>query len=425
MRAFTLIGWILLCLPMWAAGWDRPVVFRSLSGQFTVVRTPANEEKPSSISRADTRGLIDLDPRLLAVSCDQIKGEILRLLGRSDNWRGDIRVILLPDLGIPQPIQIHTARYGDRWRYQAKIPEKAPLNEVVRGLTKLILVEMANRRATKGATEIPYWLLEAMTVHLFGVKDATVILQPETYYYRSGVYHAYDLQAARDFLLDKTALSFTDLSSVPSWEASKRERYRYQACARIFLHELLQLPEGARKLNQMLDRLPDYFNWQTAFFDAFKDHFELPIEVEKWWAVNLANFLSSDLNQPLSLKTSLEKLAALVDPSAFYAQSDSADAYDLETIIREWDVADQRAYLLWMVQRLDVFRIWVHPSVRELANDYSQVISDYLGARNQGANNIKHPLLRFGSGGGVQSSLKKIGQLRQKRADLWASLPKR
>src|ERR1017187_3808514 len=59
----------------------------------------------------------------------------------------------------------------------------------------------------------------------------------------------------------------------------------YFASVQLFLHDLLDLKSGPEKLRALVTELPDHLNWQTSFFDAFRDDFKPPLEVEKWWAL--------------------------------------------------------------------------------------------------------------------------------------------
>ena len=52
--------------------------------------------------------------------------------------------------------------------------------------------------------------------------------------------------------------------------------------------ELLRLPDGRACLQRMLAQLPQHYNWQFAFLEAFHARFERPLDVEKWWALSLA-----------------------------------------------------------------------------------------------------------------------------------------
>src|SRR5205814_5695824 len=64
----------------------------------------------------------------------------------------------------------------------------------------------------------------------------------------------------------------------------------YAKCAQLFLHELLNLKDGRRCLQQMLGELPVHLNWQTAFLSAYHGHFPGLLDADKWWALVTANY---------------------------------------------------------------------------------------------------------------------------------------
>jgi hypothetical protein len=76
-----------------------------------------------------------------------------------------------------------------------------------------------------------------------------------------------------------------------SWPAAEQlvgERGElYRSSAQLFVHQLLNLPEGAACMRTMLEQLPLYYNWQFAFLHAFHELFPQPVDVEKWWSLQL------------------------------------------------------------------------------------------------------------------------------------------
>ena len=68
----------------------------------------------------------------------------------------------------------------------------------------------------------------------------------------------------------------------------------YRASAQLFVNELLELKDGPAHLRAMLATLPEFYNWQTAFQSAFREDFPRPLDVEKWWALQVVNFVARD-----------------------------------------------------------------------------------------------------------------------------------
>jgi len=48
----------------------------------------------------------------------------------------------------------------------------------------------------------------------------------------------------------------------------------------LFVNDLLELKGGRRNLRAMLETLPAFYNWQTAFQSAFRENFPRPLDVK-------------------------------------------------------------------------------------------------------------------------------------------------
>ena len=68
----------------------------------------------------------------------------------------------------------------------------------------------------------------------------------------------------------------------------------YCASAQVFVSSLLELKNGAAQMRVLLETLPQFYNWQMAFQSAFRADFPQPLDVEKWWALQLAGFTMRD-----------------------------------------------------------------------------------------------------------------------------------
>src|SRR5882672_2586011 len=113
---------------------------RSATGQF-VVRGPAL----SVIGTNANPALIELDPNILAVTCERIKQALLRELTLLDSWRGRIYVEVNSVLATNQAPIIVGKPYLDGWQYQMELPRWIEKPKLMRAVVQVLLLEYANR----------------------------------------------------------------------------------------------------------------------------------------------------------------------------------------------------------------------------------------------------------------------------------------
>src|SRR5690606_19777640 len=94
--------------------------------------------------------VLDLTPQTLAVSCERVKGEILRALGMRDGWRrggdgtGLITVTIDPLVSTNTPLAVQAVRYERGWRFRTGVPPRVSEDSLVRLLTQAIVTELAS-----------------------------------------------------------------------------------------------------------------------------------------------------------------------------------------------------------------------------------------------------------------------------------------
>ena len=157
----------------------------------------------------------------------------------------------------------------------------------------------------------------------------------------------------------------------------------YRTSAQIFLHELLGLKEGRACLRVMLSELPNYFNWQLAFLKAFRAHFQRPVEVEKWWALQVVHFSTRDaLAQTWPFEESSQKLDqtlhASVELHTGTNQLPLTAEVPLQQVLREWDRPRQAETLQLKMRELQLLRVRVSDEFVPLADKYRQLLENYL-----------------------------------------------
>ena len=304
----------------------------SSSGQFT-----AHEIKTSAISTsspqavrtrlADSWGYIvvahrnpsdtdessvQLDPSLLVVSCERLKGLFLGELRMDDQWQGRINLIINPALDEKKRPRLTAVYHPDGWSYSLELPKTISTRVLVRALMDTLLLEVANRNAGSQCSEIPFWLVEGMSAQIQSFNLPTLILQPSEQMSGNRV-KLEGLDKVRDQLRRHAPLSFQNLSWPTEADVDGEGSELYRSCAQLFLEQLLQFKDGNRLLREMLRQLPRHLNWQTAFLAAFHAHFNYLLDVEKWWGLSSVDFARSDLAEPLSTDTCGKELQDALD----------------------------------------------------------------------------------------------------------------
>jgi hypothetical protein len=262
----------------------------------------------------------------------------------------------------------------------------------VRAIVQVLLLEMANRNAGERSAELPSWLIEGFTRQLLASSEIEIILPPPRKRADNLSFtlthvdarREDPLEAAHESLLTGPALTFAELS----WPAPDQiAGESYGSSAQLFVSALLRLKNGRACLRVMVEELPRYYNWQFAFLRAFDAHFQRPLEVEKWWALQLAHFTGRDLAQTWPASESLQKLDQAIRSSVEIRAGTNelplrADA-PLQTIIREWDRDPQTQALQNKLRELDLVRLQVATNHVALLDDYCRVIRAYLENRDR------------------------------------------
>ena len=369
---------------------------RSLSGQF-LVHDARNSGPSETASRFGTNAaFVVLDPNLLAVSGERIKKLLNRELGDTTPWRGRIHLTLYEAASPDSPAAITSDSFRDGWEYFLQLPDLMDRREYVRAMTQTLLLELANRNARSRAAELPAWLIEGLTEQFLTSSEMKIVL-PAPRKSVNGVLYLFTgtngpmrnpLQPARELLRAHPMLTFEDLSwpsddILPS--AGSTEVFR--CSAQLFVTELLKLNGGQAAMCAMLDHLPQYYNWQFAFLDAFSSFFQRPLEVEKWWSLHLVHFTQREVAQNWPLDESWQKLAEALRPAVQVRASTNEmplhTDVPLQTIVREWDSPRQTQALKTELNELEGLRYRLAPQFVGIADSYHQTIQTYLGTQNK------------------------------------------
>lgn len=361
---------------------------RSQSGQFLVRGLPMTAPAwgyPTSTVEYLSLEYLRLDPNLTAVSLERIKQSVLSELRLKDQWRGLISFTTHPASADVTTVHVDSVRFKDGWGYRVDMPERIDKDRFMRVAVRVILSEIANREALTREAELPPWLTEGIAAELQATVLPTLALEPEVKLDKLNL--RYDpLERAREVLRRRPALKFDDLCLPTAAMTAPENLEVYRACSQIFVHELLRLRTGRESLGEMLLALPRNLNWQTTFLQAFKAHFQRLIDVDKWYALTIANIVSRDPLSRWPLETSLKQLEEIL-ATQVQVRLDASElpittSVTLQRIVTEWDEAKQHPVIAEKVRQLQALLPRAALDLGELVGGYAEVLQKHFETLN-------------------------------------------
>jgi hypothetical protein len=361
------------------------ITARSTSQQFIIHGKRLENRSVAPLSGTGV-SQIRLDPSLLAVTCERVKAGVLRELDASDQWQGKIHVTIQNVADPRRPIDIRTEHFSNGWQYHIYVPESVTPERLIRGLTHVVLLEMANREGQPRLAELPLWLSEGFTGLLLSHGGADLVLRPESRTTRREM-PGDPYRSVREYLAHHQTLTISQLG-LPTQELLEGESWQtYQACSQWLVIELLRMPDGHARLRLFLNLLPRNLNWQMGFLAAFNPQFNSLLDLEKWWAICLLNTRGRDQWQGWSRQASWDKLYAIIHlPAQETPVPGAAPAWSevtLRQVIEWWDFKSQKAILTSVLQKLQLLRMNSSPEIVPLIQDYQQTLRTYLDQRSR------------------------------------------
>jgi hypothetical protein len=367
---------------------------RSHSGQFVVYANRSSAPPAPAVGLATNQDFVRLEPTLATVSCERIKLALMRELGATAPWRGAVYLVLHPARSPDDTITITSERFKGVWQYRIDFPDVVERSRYMRVIVQVLLLEEANRTAQERLAEIPLWLVEGLAQLLPASSEVELILSPPRANANGLNFSATTVNArketlrqqARKRLRGRPPLTFENLSWPSEDPLSGEVDDLYRGSAQLFVGELLRLPNGRGCLQAMLAQLPQHYNWQFAFLSAFSAFFERPLDVEKWWALSVAQVTGRDIAPPWTLEESWQKLTQTIHAAVQVRFGTNelplhADI-TLQTVIREWDAVRQAQALNHTLRELALLRLRLAQEFVGLVQDYYQAIETYLQQRD-------------------------------------------
>jgi len=428
-----------LFLPVFAGGQPfLPQVdsAQSVSGQFVVTSSTQFSPPRHLPGVAMNTNLIRLEPALLSVSAERIKDSLRRKLGLPPNapWQGKIFLALHPAQSPDEEVTIVSQPFLDGWNYRVQLPDVLLQTRFLRAMTSVLLLELANRNAQGAhAAVIPGWLSDGLSQQLSVAGSPEIILstpgrlvdglpQDRMVATQRG---ADPLAGARRVLRDHAALTFDQLSWPDETQLTGGDGGVYRASAQLFVSELLGLPNGPARLRAMLAALPGCYNWQTAFQSAFHEYFPRPLDVEKWWALQVVSFVARGPGPRWTPAVSREKLDEILRvPVEVWTSSNTLPArteVSLQAVIRNFEPSRQAAILQTKLRDLELAQFRMAAPLAALTDEYRRTVAGYLGQSPEIRRPAwsKHPSPQKTD---ARATLKKMDELDAQRQTIEASI---
>jgi hypothetical protein len=396
-----MLGWFAAALlvgamPRESPGQSAPpfLLSRSFSGQFLVQSGREAFNSPLAVLLQNDTNFVRLDPTLLTISSERVKQLVWRALGVNSPWSGKIFLRLYSANSSDSPVAIDAQQFRDGWEYRVSLPSPCQRERYVRAMVSAVLLELANREAGLHSAELPAWLSEGLGREIWASNQKEVILPPPQMSDNGlrmtmllvNARKENSLDQAHQALCASAPLTFQQLS----WPVLDRNTGEpgelYRSCAQLFVHQLLALPQGQSCLRTMLQHLPRYYNWQFAFMEAFHNSFHEPLDVEKWWSLQLVHFTGRELGENWTADQSWEKLDQSVR-SAVQVRIGTNELplhaeIALQTMIRDWPPPRQTSALETKLRELQMLRPRLTHEFSAVVDDYCRVIENYLQTLN-------------------------------------------
>ncbi|MEI8290326.1 MAG: hypothetical protein WCH99_12720 [Verrucomicrobiota bacterium] len=367
---------------------------RSVSGQFVVIGSMAPSPLLHRPELATNANLVRLEPTLLAVAAERLKTFLWNAISlRPDTpWRGKITLKLRPARSTDDGVTIVSQLSSRNWNYRVELPDVLPCVRYVHSLTAVVLLEIANRNAPVSghSAEIPAWMADGLAQQALAEEPDKVILsaasksidgmmQNRVEKTRQGVN---PLAGALHTLQNSPALTFQQLCWPTDAQVDGADGGVYHASAQLFVSELLRLKDGSAKLRELLARLPQGLNWQTAFFSAFRENFLQPLEVEKWWSLRVIAFAGKNPGPRWDVAASWSRFTELLSvPVEFRSSSNSLPEraeISLQSAILNLDPSQRSFVLRVKLRDFELARFRLATPFATLADGYQSALADFM-----------------------------------------------
>lgn len=384
-------------------------VYRSASQQFFVVgHIPGAPKGPPSLSQI-REGHLQLDPSVLAITCELVKLELLNYLKLDDKWQSTISVVVNGTAPPESNIGVAAIAGSRGYTYRLELPGQIPKQRLVRSLVRALLLEIINRQQNGGRfTEVPRWLQEGLAAHMFaqkgdillqgitarvfGLDGPKMVTDARTQTTFDRTYEG-SLAAAFRHLQLTEPLGFNQLNLPDPGQLTGYGWKTYQHSSHLFIAELLRLQNGPEALAELLLQLPKFLNPQLALLKAYKQHFRTALELDKWWSLVLVDFRSRGPNLRWGQSRALEHLNEIMyAPMVIRADTNSVPItreMHFQQLIQDTDFIVHKKILQHALRKLSIVQLNANRDLARLINDYRLTLDEYIRKREGSSNSRK------------------------------------
>lgn len=377
-------GWAALVEP-------EPVTVQSRSGLFTIRGPEVPWESLYNNNFVGDRPL-KIDPRLLAVSCEQIKESLLTELGYSirrqilagNHSFGLAKIFIVLHKGTDQTVDVSSVPSASGPAYRLDLPNEMFTSRLVEAVTEVLLLDLTNQHNNGQLASLPHWFVNGMVGYLQATGLENLPLEANLPITKIKV-RENPVAQIHARMQDRLPLTFDQLS----WpeKLSKEEQALFEDSATLLVSGLLHLKNGPTALRQMVDTLPNYKNWQFAFLDAFRSDFTALVDVEKWWSLTLVDFTGRDPARIWSKEDSLKQLdATLKIPALIQTATNTMPQrteLTVQKVISDWDFTRQEKTVRKLIGQMRMLRLRVPTEMVPLVDEYRVALEKYLIERSQ------------------------------------------
>ena len=363
-----------------------PMRLESRSQQFVVFGSPPGTELgPPSLSLIESNH-VQMEPTLLVLTCERVRTELLRELGVGDAWSGRIQVHVQGDLRPTEPVVVESQWFANGWHYRMVVPGQLDRPRLVRSLTRVLLLEIANRgNRSQRPAEIPIWLEEGLATHLLALHGDNLVPETRTQFTRVQNASPDLFLEARRLLGGRELVAFMDLTLARPDQFTDEQWEVFRRTTQLLVAELLNLPEGRAALLETLRQLPAYMNPQLAFLRGYARRFPTMLDAEKWWSVVWMNFTARDRHMRLSSAHSLGQLdEILTAPIAVRHGTNSVPGrkdLPLREVIAHTEFSRHQQAVIQAAFQLQILQHTAPVEFSRLIGDYRQTLLHYLKRR--------------------------------------------
>jgi hypothetical protein len=340
----------------------------------TKVEPPASLERSVSSSQQFVVYHSDRTVRsYLARKAEDLKGQWLRRLRLSDNWKSPIIIQVLP-LHRPDSPRVRTGVYesdGNALKLQIDVSDPASLRgpdfdlEVYRALFLEYSFRNVLPKAGKPFHQPPAWLIEGLYEDVMAREEGV----------SAGLYE----QLLKEESPPKLEAFLKERPEM--LDATSRAVYRARALG--LFRALLRTPDGAKHLGEYCSSLPFLNPLDGAkLLEKFPTLAEQPVTLSKLWLLSLADASASNRVIPLSVPETQKRLSLLLEVTEATEHGKpepgvAPGAEGLQAVARR---AGGRYLLRQKAEDLLRLEVRAHPLLRPIVEEY-RFIAGRLAAK--------------------------------------------